>query len=126
MKKLMGLIICTMFASSVFAQGAKMEAKPSMKSGLKMKHECYMMKDGALVHCMGDKTEAQNTAVTLKGGTVISPKGEVKMKDGKTMKLENGQCMSMMGSIGDCEKMHPSKAVKKETPVSKEPAPAKD
>ena len=102
----MTLIVVALFTTATFAQDTKIEAKPVMKPDMKMKHECYMMKDGALMHCTGDKAVAQKTAVTLKGGTVISPKGEVKMKDGKTMKLADGQCMSMMGSVGDYEKMH--------------------
>ena len=104
----MSLIVVALFTTASFAQDTKMEKKPMMKSDMKMKHECYMMKDGALMHCTGDKTEALKTPVTLKNGTMISTKGEVKMKDGKTMMMENGQCMSMMGSIGDCEKMHAS------------------
>ena len=106
MKKLLTLIVVALFTTATFAQETKSEAKPVMKSEMKMKHECYMMKDGVLMHCMGERAEAQKIPVTLKSGTVISPKGEIKMKDGKSIMLENGQCMSMMGSIGDCEKMH--------------------
>ena len=106
MKKVVTLIVVALFTTATFAQDTKMEVKHEMHGDGKMKHECYMMKDGALMHCMGDKAEAQKTSVKLKGGTVISPNGEIKMKDGKTLKLENGQCMSMMGSVGDCGKMH--------------------
>ena len=106
MKKLMTLIVFGLFTTATFAQDTKMEKNPDMKPPMKISHECYMMKDGALMHCTGNKAEAQKTAVKLKGGTVISPKGEVKMKDGQTMKLADGQCISMMGSVGDCEKMH--------------------
>jgi hypothetical protein len=108
MKKLITLVVVAFFATATFAQD-KMDSKPAAaKSETKMHHECYMMKDGALMHCTGDKADAQKTAVTLKNGTTVSPSGEVKMKDGKTTKLENGQCISMMGGIGDCEKMHAS------------------
>ena len=106
MKKLMTLIVVALFTTATFAQDSKMEKKAEMKAPMKMSHQCYMMKDGALLHCMGDNSEPQKATVTLKNGTTISPKGEVKMKDGKSMMLENGQCMSMMGSVGDCEKMH--------------------
>ena len=101
----MTLIVVALFSTATFAQD-KMESKPAAKPEHKMSHECYMMKDGALMHCTGDKADAQKTAVTLKNGTTVSPSGEVKMKDGKTTKLENGQCISMMGGIGDCDKMH--------------------
>ena len=105
MKKLIALSVVALFATVTFAQD-KMEQKKSSTTNMTMSHECYMMKDGTLMHCTGDKADAQKKAITLKNGTVISPTGDVKMKDGKMSKLENGQCISMMGSVGDCEKMH--------------------
>ena len=128
MKKLMTLIVITLFTVVTFAQESKMEPKPEMKTDAKMKHECYMMKDGVLMHCMGDKMVVQKAPITLKNGTVISPKGEIKMKDGKATKLGNGQCISMMGGIGDYERMHSmqkaEQEIKQET--EKKPVPAKD
>lgn len=68
-------------------------------------HESYMMKDGTLMHCVGDKTETQKTNVTLKNGTRITTTGEVITSDGKTSALANGQCVDMKGMVGDCDKM---------------------
>jgi hypothetical protein len=107
MKKLITLIAVALFATASFAQ-EKAEKSADMKASEKMKHECYAMKDGALMHCMGTSAEPQKAAVTLSNGTVISPDGAVKMKDGQESKMENGQCISMMGSIGDCGDMHAS------------------
>lgn len=115
MKKLMTVVVIALFASTTFAQEKKMDAKPETMPKVKaakaeiehkMAHECYMMKEGSLMHCMGEKSDAQKEDVSLKNGTVVTPTGEVKMKDGHKTKLENGQCISMMGSIGDCDKMH--------------------
>ena len=115
MKKLFMLPAIVLFTSAVFAQAdKKMETQPQ-PAAKKMSHQCYMMKDGAIMHCMGDKSEAQKTDVKLKNGTMISTKGEVTMKDGKKSMLANGQCIDLHGMIGDCEKMHAS---------MKNPAPA--
>jgi hypothetical protein len=105
MKKIMTLIVVALFTTATFAQDSKGEVKPEVKSD-KPKHECYMMKDGTLMHCTGDKTEALVKEVALVNGTVLTPRGEVKPKDGKPVMLENGQCVSMVGGIGDCEMMH--------------------
>jgi hypothetical protein len=114
MTKLKAFAVVVLFATSAFAQetiimkaeDGKTEVNPESKP---VQHECYMFKNGSLAHCMGDKVAPQKTDVTLKNGTVLTPTGDVKMKDGKSLKLENGQCVSMMGSIGDCEKMHITK-----------------
>jgi hypothetical protein len=106
MKNLIALLVIVFFASAGFAQDNKMQTQPQTKTTSKMSHECYEMKSGALIHCMGEKEEAQKKEVKLSNGTTISPDGVVKMKDGTTKKLENGQCVSLMGGIGDCEAMH--------------------
>ena len=118
MKKLITLTVVVLFATTTFAQEMKMdpkieEGKTEVGAAKPMMHECYMMKNGHLVHCIGTKAEPQKTEVSLKNGTVITSAGDVKMKDGKSVKLENGQCISMMGSIGDCEKMHSATKVER-------------
>lgn len=107
MKKLITLIAVALFATASFAQD-KAEKPADTKASGKMKHECYAMKDGGLMHCMGVNAEPQKSNVTLKNGTVVTPDGVVKTKDGQETKMENGQCISMMGSIGDCGEMHAS------------------
>lgn len=106
MKKLIAFIFIAMFATATFAQDTKAVSKADKKSEAALKHECYMMKEGMLMHCTGDKAEPQKTDVKLKNGMIISTKGEVKTDDGNLIKMENGQCISLMGGIGDCEKMH--------------------
>lgn len=125
MKKLMTFIVAGLFTTVSFAQDHKADNKSMKKSDATMatkKHECYMMKDGVVFHCMGEKSEAPKTDVKLSNGTVISTNGMVTMKDGNTKKLENGQCVSMMGSIGDCGVMHSSTVhpKKAETEIKKE------
>jgi hypothetical protein len=106
MKKLIALIVVVFFTTAGFAQENKMETKPETKTSTKSAHECYMMKEGAVYHCTGDNQSMMKTDATLKNGTVITRDGTVRMKDGSTQKLENGQCVSLMGGIGDCDAMH--------------------
>ena len=83
-----------------------MDQAPVRNAPMKMRHECYMMKHGALMHCMGDKAEPQKTEVKLRNGSMISPDGIMKSEDGQSTKLQNGQCVLLNGVLGDCEKMH--------------------
>ena len=116
MKKIISLIAVVAFTTAVFAQDSKAVKAPATeptKTTASMKHECYMMKNGSLMHCTGDKTVAQKTDVKLLNGVQISHDGMVKMAEGKSVKLTNGQCVSMTGMVGDCDKMHASMPTEK-------------
>jgi hypothetical protein len=107
MKKLLTLVVVALFTTAAIAQDSKVDKKSDAKVETKAAHECYAFKEGKLVHCWGaDKSEVMTTNAKLKNGTTITPAGEMTMKDGTTAKLEEGQCVSLMGSVGDCEKMH--------------------
>ncbi len=125
MKKVITLVIVAFYASVSFAQDSKMqeapvkhmeskdakvidktEQAPVRNAPMKMRHECYMMKDGALMHCMGDNSTPQKTEVKLRNGATISVDGVMKTQDGQSTKLQDGQCVLMNGVLGDCEKMH--------------------
>ncbi len=125
MKKVITLVIVAFYASVSFAQDSKMqeapvkqmeskdakvidktEQAPVRNAPMKMRHECYMMKGGSLMHCMGDNTTPQKTEVKLRNGATISADGIMKTQDGQSTKLQDGQCVLMNGVLGDCEKMH--------------------
>ena len=125
MKKVITLVLVVFYASIIFAQDSKMqeapvkhmeskeskvvdktEQAPVRNAPMKMKHECYMMKDGALMHCMGDNSTPQKAEVKLRNGATISADGVMTTQDGQSTKLQNGQCVLMNGVLGDCEKMH--------------------
>jgi hypothetical protein len=120
MKKMLTLMAAVCFAMTTFAQDTKTETPAQTQQTDKKSttttttttktgsHECYKMIDNQLIHCMGEKTEPQKSDVKLKNGTMVTTSGVVVTKDGTKTQLENGQCVSMMGSIGDCEKMHAS------------------
>lgn len=105
MKKLMSLVIVALFSSATFAQESKMQSAPA-NAPTKMRHECYMMKEGALMHCMGEKAEAQQSEVKLRNGSIVFPDGTVKSEKGEASKLEDGQCIALTGVVGNCDEMH--------------------
>ncbi len=111
MKKLFVAVVAVVFSSVVFTHAQTgQKTKPAI-AGTEMKMDdmthCYVMKDGAMVHCMGTKTEPMKKNIILKNGTMVSIKGEITMKDGKKSMLTNGQCIDITGKIGDFDKMHP-------------------
>lgn len=110
MKKLFACMAVALFATGLFAQAQtekKAEAKPAApKSEVKTSHSDYVMMQGKMMHCMGEKQEAMTKDVTLKNGATVSTKGEVTMKDGKKMMLKNGQCVDMNGKVGAFDEMH--------------------
>ena len=131
MKKLFVIVAAVMVSTAVFSQDEKKpqtQTAASPAAEMKMAHECYMMKDNALMHCMGTKAEPQKTDVKLKNGTTISIKGEVMKTDGSKEMLANGQCIELNGKIGDCEKIHTGMKMEKKTDdkmMEKKPADAK-
>jgi hypothetical protein len=101
MKKVLGVLLAVLFAAtSLFSQ-----TKTKTKTAKSMTH-CYAMKDGKLMHCMGETGKEQTTTVTLKNGTTVSPTGEVTMADGTTQTLADGECISPAGKIMAFDKMH--------------------
>lgn len=128
MKKLFAIVAAVIVSTAVFAQNDKKAETTPPSAEKKMAHECYTMKDNALMHCMGDKAEAQKTDVKLKDGTTITAKGEVMKVDGSKSMLANGQCIDLNGKIGDYEKMHAEMKMEKKADdkmMEKKPADAK-
>ena len=112
MKKLMVLLVSVMFTASVMAQTEKSApapvkaapAKAQMKQS-QMPETCFMMMNGKLMKCSGDKKMVQATDVALANGTKVSAKGEVTTKEGKKSMLAAGQCIDMKGMTMECDKM---------------------
>lgn len=67
-----------------------------MKDDMK---NCMMMKDGKMMQSMDGKTMMMEKTVTLANGTMVMTDGMVKMKDGKSMKLKEGECIDENGMI---------------------------
>lgn len=57
-----------------------------------------MFKDGKLTMVMGGKSMAADKEVALTNGAKVAVDGTVTMKDGKTMKMKEGEMMGMDGT----------------------------
>ncbi|MGL2964430.1 DUF6799 domain-containing protein [Flavobacterium sp. RSB2_4_14] len=60
---------------------------------------CYTMKEGKMMCLKDGKMGAMNKDVTLKNGTKCMKNGECVMKDGKKMKMKEGDCIDMSGTM---------------------------
>ena len=124
MKKLSMLfltaIICT---SAVIAQDTTptMAHKPMGKHKMGhmngMKEDCVMMKDSKMMVMKGGKTMAMDQDMTLTNGSVVSTDGMVKMNDGKSKQLKNGDCVYMSGKMMTGMKGMHKKGMKSKTAV---------
>jgi hypothetical protein len=65
-------------------------------------------KKGGVIHVMHEGA-AITTAATLSNGSVISPNGSIKYKDGKHSSLREGQCVGPDGKMMDKEEYKKSK-----------------
>ena len=110
MKKLFAIVAAVIVSTAVFAQNDKKTdtTTPTLSTAARVTaHECYTMKNNALMHCMGNNNmEFQKPDVKLKNGATLTAKGEVKKADGSKEMITNGQCITLDGKIGDYEKMH--------------------
>jgi hypothetical protein len=62
------------------------------------KKDCLMMKEGRMFMTKEGKTIDMVGDVTLNDGSVVNQKGVVKMKDGSTKLMHNGDCVDMNGN----------------------------
>ncbi len=106
MKKLFFIGAALVYSIGLQAQEAKPARTADPAVDHPKGHECYMMKDGAMIHCMGKTSEAQMTDVKLTNGVVVSREGQVVRADGESVQMQNGQCVDLMGMVGDCGEMH--------------------
>ena len=99
MKKLLILFVAFTLSTGAFAQH-KMDKIEKMD----MKKDHMMMKGGRIEMVKAGKTMAMDKNMTLINGTTVSTGGMVKMKDGKTMQMKEGEMMYMDGKMGGMPK----------------------
>ena len=87
-KTLAAAVLSLSFASTGFTE----EDHKGMKDHL-------MFKDGKVMMVMGGKSRAADKEVALTNGAKVALDGTVTMKDGKTMKMKEGEMMSMDGEM---------------------------
>jgi hypothetical protein len=88
MKKMLVALGLMIISSAVFAQ-----------SSTKMK-SCYVMEKGKVMSMKNGKEMAMSKNMMLSNGATIMTDGTVKMKDGTTTMLKEGQYVDMNGKIG--------------------------
>lgn len=93
MKKLFLAIIALTSVVLLNAQNADQTAKKDMKK------DCIKMQDGKVWQEKDGNTTELTADVTLDNGTVVSKDGNVKMKDGTTVMLKEGDHVWMDGKI---------------------------
>jgi hypothetical protein len=86
MKKL-GLLVLTV----LFSSGVLMAQEKAVDSDY-----CILLND-KVYHYQKDGVTMLTEDLTLKNGTIVQPDGKLKLKNGKSAKLEDGECIGMSG-----------------------------
>jgi hypothetical protein len=121
MKKLFLLLSLICSSAVVFAQAEKKTTTTTTTITDKYpNHECYYMKAGILMHCLGTSEAPQKENVKFVNGSTLDTKGVITSKDGKVKKLAAGQCVSNTAEVGKYDEIH---AALKQQPVE-QPKPA--
>ena len=107
MKKLL-LCCCVTFACAAMALAQdtmpykkmdKMRQMPANQQHMKMSSDCVMFTNGEVHLMKSGKKSAIKDPVALSNGAMVMADGMVKMKDGSTKQLKEGECMSMDGKM---------------------------
>ena len=110
MKKFLFIAGIVLVAHGVYAQDSTMSGQDtSMSQTAYKKKDCYLMKDGKVMmmrHGDTAMTTIDKTA-TLNNGATITPDGNVKMADGSSIMLKEGQYVDIDGKMGKVKKMWP-------------------
>ena len=113
MKKFALLLTLLVLTAGTFAQQTKTKEKttnPTSKSKSKMQ-DCVMMEDGKMMVMKKGKMHELSTDTTLSNGTMVMMDGTVKMKNGKSVMLKDGNCIYMNGKV-DTTMKHKMKGMK--------------
>ena len=86
MKKL-GLLVLTI----LFSSGVLMAQEKAVDSDY-----CILLNE-KVYHYQKDGVTMLTEDLTLKNGIIVHPDGKLKLKNGKSAKLEDGECIGMSG-----------------------------
>lgn len=84
-----------------------------------MKPDGIHMKDGKMILMQNGQRSELTQDMTLTNGTVVSPNGTVKLADGTTQTLKDGDFIDMNGTMGTMK--WKSKADKEKIKIEKNP-----
>lgn len=82
----------------VLRNGEMIDMSGKKMRSVKMRNH-MMMNDGKMMLVKESSRSELNQEMTLDNGTVITPSGMVKTKDGKTMQLRDGEKLDMNGML---------------------------
>ena len=99
MKNLMLLLVAITISTGVFSQTSSTTTTTTTSTSQKKMADCCKMKDGKMWCVKDGKTTAMTQDKTLPNGTVVMANGTVKMKDGTTTTLTDGQSVDMNGNV---------------------------
>lgn len=106
MKKIVFVLMSLFAVSTVTVAQETKKKEPATQKTEHQKHtmsECCMMKGGKMYHYKDGK-ETPVVKETDFHGMKVMPDGTCQMKNGKSMKLKEGECCDMNGHIQkDCE-----------------------
>jgi hypothetical protein len=111
MKKLtMFFLVAVIGTTTVLAQDTSAAKHKMHDMGhMKMKKDCVMMKEGKMLVMKEGKTMAMDQEMTLTNGSTVSTDGTLKMQDGTTKQLKDGDCVYMDGKMMSGMKKDPAK-----------------
>jgi hypothetical protein len=114
MKKLTMLLFAAIACTSIATAQDTTKTKDKMHhmGSMKSMKDCVMMKDGKMMVMKGGETTAMDQEMTMTNGTVVGTDGSVKMKDGTSRQLKDGDCVYMDGKV---------KSGMKKDPMTKKP-----
>jgi hypothetical protein len=100
MKKLVGILgLCSIFCTAS-AQSQNPQSESISKTEI-AKKDCVMMKDSMLMVVRNGETRMMSDkSLKLTNGTIILISGLLKMADGSTRVIQEGQYIDMDGNIG--------------------------
>lgn len=101
------LLVSTFFLLFLGIMNAqnKQDNQNSQEKSTATKNEFLMMKNGKVCHIVNGKQIQLQIQMTMKNGAVVNPDGSCKFKDGKQLKLHNGECMDMNGKTYHSQEM---------------------
>lgn len=98
MKKVLFSLFAIALSFGAFAQDSSMHHMQQNKMKMKT-HEGIMMRNGKVMVMQNGQSAPLTADKTLSNGEVVSSNGQVKMADGTTTMLKDGDWINMNGTI---------------------------